>query len=192
VNEPVGAPVLVVEGWLDPEGLDQALAAFSKGGYKRAVTTGGPIAQWPGVRGHATFAERAATYLKAQGLSSVTAVPAPASAQDRTFLSAVMVREWARASGEKVQALDVLSQGAHARRSRLLYRLAFGPEVQVGVLAARDEPDLSEWWRTATGARAILDQAIALAWTKLFFRPPAPGSHEERWAVPRTAQSPRE
>jgi hypothetical protein len=182
VTEPVGAPLLVIEGWLGRDGLDQALVAFRKGGYERAVTTGAPMEQWPGVAGHATFAERAAEYLKAQGLREVVAVPSPHSAQDRTFLSAVMVREWGKRSGLEVRALDVFSQGAHARRSRLLYRLAFGPDVQVGVLAARDSPGLSQWWRTAVGAREVLDEAIALAWTKLFFRPPPAGSHEERWA----------
>ncbi len=185
VNAPVGAPVLVIEGWLDRHGLDQSVAAFRKGGYRFAVTTGAPIEQWPGTKGHATFAERAAEYLKAQGLTQVTAVPSPESAQDRTFLSAVVVRDWARRSGVEIRALDVHSQGAHARRSRLLYQLAFGPEVRVGVLAARETPDLTQWWRTATGARAVLDQGIALVWTKLFFWPPPAGSHEERWAVPR-------
>jgi hypothetical protein len=182
VTEPVGAPVLVIEGWLDRHGLDQAAAAFRNGGYRFAVTTGAPIAQWPGTKGYATFAERAADYLKMQGLTQVTAVPSPESAQDRTFLSAVMVREWSGRSGHQVRAVDVFSQGAHARRSRLLYQLAFGPEVKVGVLAARTSPDLTQWWRTPTGARAVLDQGIALAWTKLFFRPPPAGSHEERWA----------
>ena len=185
VNEPVGAPVLVIEGWLDRNALDQAAAAFRKGGYQRAVTTGAPIEQWPGTKGYATFAERAAEYLKTKGLTQVTAVPSPESAQDRTFLSAVVVRDWARRAGVELRALDVYSQGAHARRSRLLYQLAFGPEVRVGVLAARETPDLTQWWRTAAGARAVLDQAIALAWTKLFFWPPPSGSHEERWAVPK-------
>ena len=35
-----------------------------------------------------------------------------------------------------ITALDVMSSGTRARRSRLLYRIAFGPDVQVGVLAA--------------------------------------------------------
>ncbi len=38
-----GARLLVVEGWLDKEELDQAVAVFKKGQYERIVTTGGPI-----------------------------------------------------------------------------------------------------------------------------------------------------
>lgn len=186
--EPAGARVLVVEGWMNPEGLDQAVSAFRAGGYERIVTTGGPIERWPGDYGPATFAEQAADYLKRRGLvdTSVTAVTAPASAQDRTFLSAVMVREWAERSGLAFDAFDVFSSGTHARRSRLLYRLAFGPDIKVGVLAARSSDyDANTWWRTSAGARDVLDQAIGLLWVKCFFWPPPPGSHEERWAVPR-------
>lgn len=185
-NQPVGARVLVVEGWMNPDNLDQAIGAFRAGHYSQVVTTGGPIEYWPGHYGHATFAERAADYLKRRGLAGalVTAVPAPRSAQDHTYLSAVMVREWAKQSGLALDALDVFSSGTHARRSRLLYRLAFGPSVQVGVLAAQTtEYDAEGWWRTSTGARDVLDQAIGLLWVKCFFWPPTPGSHEERWAV---------
>jgi hypothetical protein len=185
-NEPVGARVLVVEGWMNSEGLDQAVAAFRSGGYERVVITGGPIESWLEFR-HATFAEWAAEYLKRHGLrdASVTAVPTPLSAQDRTFLSAVVVREWAKRSGLAFDALDVFSSGTHARRSRLLYRLAFGPNVKVGVLAARSSDyDADAWWRTSIGARDVIDQAIGLLWVKCFFWPPPPGSHEERWAAP--------
>jgi len=71
---------------------------------------------------------------------------------------------------------------------RLLYRLAFGPNVAVGVLTARSSDyDANAWWRTSTGARDVLDQAIGVLWVKCFFRPPPQSSHEERWAI-----SPRE
>jgi hypothetical protein len=187
LTQPVGARVLVVEGWMDRPDLDQAIAAFRSGGYERVVTTGGPIDSWRTSPGDPTFAERAADYLKQHGLAeaTVTAVPAPESAQDRTFLSAVMVREWARRSGLSFDAIDVFSSDAHARRSRLLYRLAFGPHVEVGVFAARSSRyDADAWWRTSTGAREILEEAFGVLWVKCFFQPPPPGSHEERWAVP--------
>ncbi len=168
---------------MDAEGLDQAVATFRAGTYERVVTTGGPI-DWPELNGNTTFAQRAADYLKHHGLAnaSVTAVPTPASAQDRTFLSAVMVRDWAKRSAIKLDSLDVFSSGTHARRSRLLYRMAFGPNVEVGVFAARSSKYSAEaWWQTTTGARDVVDQSIGLLWVKCCFQPPPPGSHEERW-----------
>jgi hypothetical protein len=176
MNEPSGAKILAIEGWMAPEALDQALEAFRKGGYERAVVTGGPVDDWPSRDAYRTAADRAADYLKARGVSpsAIAAAPSPKSAQDRTFLSAVMVREWAKRSGIEVRAIDVFSLGTHTRRSRLMYEQAFGPDVKVGALAARPEQADEYWWRTAEGARDVLDQAIAYIWTKLFFRPPPP------------------
>lgn len=174
LHAPVGARVLVIEGWIDREGFDQALSAFRSGGYERVLITGAPFEAWARNERYANAAERGAEYLRAKGLpdSSVFPVPGPAALTDRTFASAVAVRDWARRSGLELRAIDVFSQGAHARRSRLLFRLAFGPEVQVGVLAARSPGVDERWWRSARGAREVLDQAVALAWTGLFFRPP--------------------
>jgi hypothetical protein len=175
VNAPVDAPVLVIEGWIDREGFDQALKAFRGGGYERVLVTGGPFEAWARSEIYPSAAERGAEYLRGKGLpaSRVFAVPGPAALTDRTFASAVAVRDWARRSGLELRAIDVFSQGAHARRSRLVFRLAFGPEVQVGVLAARSPGVDERWWRSARGAREVLDQAVALAWTGLFFHPPA-------------------
>ena len=186
-SRPVGARLLVVEGWMPTAELDQALRVRESGGYERVVTTGGPI-ESEFERDHAkSYAERARDYLVRRGLPAdrVTAVPAPASAQDRSFLSAVMVREWAAGSGLAVDSLDVFSSGVHSRRSWLLYRMAFGSQVRVGILAATpSEYDPELWWRTSAGAKEVLGESIGWLWTELFFHPGRPGSHLERWGIP--------
>lgn len=183
-NQPSGARLLVVEGWMSPGELDQAIDRFRDGGYGRIVTTGGPIEARLAPFDHASYAELARDYLVQRGLPSlsVTAVPAPASARDHTFLSAVMVREWLERSGLAVDALDVFSSGVHSRRSRALYRVAFGSRVRVGILAARPTTyDPDAWWRSSAGAKAVISEALGWIWTEVFFRPGAPGSHEEKW-----------
>lgn len=174
IDESSGAKILVIEGWMDPYGLDQAVAVFRKGSYELAVVTGAPFAEWPQANTYRTAAERAAEYLRSRGLPApaVAAVPSPASPHNRTFLSAVMVRDWARQAGIEVHALDVFSQGTHARRSRLLFQRAFGPQVKVGAMAARHEHADERWWRNAESTREVLDQAIAYVWVLLFFHPP--------------------
>src|SRR5207249_446895 len=113
VTEPVGARVLVVEGWLGAHELNEAAKTFQAGGYQRVLTTGGPIHGWPERGG--TFAEFAADYLKTRGVpaAAVTAVPSPMTPQDHTYYSALMVREWAKRSGVTLEALDVFSQDTH-------------------------------------------------------------------------------
>lgn len=186
-NEPIGARILVVEGWLGPAELDQAVHAFKKGGYERVVTTGGPILGWPELSIHASYARIAADYLAQHGVprDMILVVPTPPSAQDRTFLSAVVLRNSAQQLGMNLDAIDLFSAGAHARRSRLLFQMAFGPEVRVGVLAARPtEYDPDAWWRASSGMESMVLQSIGMIWVKCFFWPAPRGSQQELWAAP--------
>jgi len=194
-NDPVttsdgrGASTLIVEGWLDEEALDAAIALIDQGRYARVIASGGPIDSWREDRSWPTYAERAADYLRRHGVVSipVVAVAAPESAQDRTFLSAVVVRDWLRSQGVTIDAVDLFSGAVHARRSRLVFQMAFGPEVEVGVFAASPgRYALDRWWTTSEGVKAVLDESIALAWTACCFVPPARDAHDERSPAPRS------
>lgn len=185
-QQPAHAKILVVEGWLERDALEQALGAVRDGGYERVLTAGGPITSWADRIGFTNYADLAADYLVKRGLEPqrVTAVPAPASAQERTFLSAVEVRDRLRSEGARVDAIDVFSWGCHARRTWLMYRMAFGPEVKVGIRAAvPTQYGADDWWRSSAGAKSVLQEYVALVWNELFFWPGEPGSPDERWAV---------
>jgi uncharacterized SAM-binding protein YcdF (DUF218 family) len=190
-NEPVGARVLVVEGWLDPEGLEQAVVAFKRGRYERVVTTGGPIMGRPELLRYGTYARFAADYLAQHGIphNVITAAPAPPSAQDRTFLSAVVLRDFARQQGLNLHAIDVFSSGTHARRSRLLFQMALGSEIRVGVFAAHPIGGYGQyyppenWWRSSSAAESIVMQSIGLIWVKCCFWPGPAGSKDELWGT---------
>lgn len=130
---------------------------------------------------NSTYADLAAGYLRTHGLGDfpVAAVPASASTQDRTYLTAVKLREWLKGQGIAPSALDVFSGGTHARRSRMLYRMAFGPDVDVGVLSARSSQyDEERWWQTSAGAKSVLGEAISVVWTACCFYPSLARSHE--------------
>lgn len=191
VSEPLHAKLLVVEGWMPETGIEQAAAIAAAGTYEHVVTTGGPISEFEHPSA-ASYAERARNVLVRLGVPAdrVVAVPAPASAQDRSFLNAVMLRNWLLQSGWTVESLDVVSQGPHCRRSRMLYRMAFGAGVPVGMIAATPaEYDPHAWWRTSVGAKDVLGETIGWVWTVLFFHPGPPGSHDEMWAVPDPSHS---
>jgi len=180
-NEPVGARILVVEGWLDSWELDQAIEAFKKGKYERIVTTGG-MASGLGISPDANYADLAAEYLKNHGILSdlIAAVPAPISTQERTFLSAVMFRESSKRLGITLDAIDVYSAGPHARRSRLLFQMALGQKVRVGVLAARPGGfDSKAWWRSSNGVEHMIFESFGFVWVKCCFWPGPPGSQNE-------------
>ncbi len=172
-----GARLLVVEGWLSPYELAQAVRVFREGRYERIVTTGGPSFDWPDSPVPGSFAVRAARFLGDHGVppERIATVSAPEAALDRTYTSAVQVREWVRRGKVDVPALDVFSGGTHARRSRMLYRMAFGPSVEIGALsAAAPEGDPDRWWTQSASAKLVAAESLSLVWTVCCFWPPAP------------------
>ena len=185
LNEPArgpdgtGARTLVVEGWLDPPELQQAVTAFRRGHYERVLTTGGPIEEWHDVGNWKNFALRGAGLLRAQGLADVPiiALPAPETKQDRTYVSALMVRAWEQQSGVKLGAIDLFSSGVHTRRSKLVFGMALGGDVEVGAMAAQpSEYDPVRWWTSSLGAKATMGEIVSLAWTGCCFWPPSPSA----------------
>lgn len=183
-----GARVLVIEGWLSQSDLEAAAATARSGPYTAVYTTGGRVDSFGREQPWPTYAERAAAYLQTQLAAgrTVTALPSAPSVQERTFLSAVAVRDHLQRGAAPVDAIDVYSSGVHARRTRMLYRLAFGPAVEIGILAAPPQDYVAEaWWRSSAGVKAVLGEVIGLAWTSCCFWPPAPPGSSAAAAPPR-------
>lgn len=184
-NQPVGSGYLVVEGWLGEPALLEALAVFNKGDYQFMITTGGPdtrqiVPQYP------NHAEVAAAFLVKNNFptSKLVVIPTPASAQDRTYLSAVMVRNWLDKNDSKTQYFDVFSGDVHARRTALLYDMAFNNTKQIGIIAATPNGfELPYWWRTSEGAKSVVIELAGLIWVSCCFYPGELGSHQEKWGI---------
>ena len=189
VNEPAngpdgrGAKTLVIEGWLEADDLDQALALMRSARYQQVLTTGGPIEDsWNNVPGWSSYAERAAEYLvdRAPGGPPIVAVPAPPTEQDRTFHSALQVAAWSRGAGIELGAIDLYTAGIHSRRSRTVFEMALGPAVEVGVLAAPSPDSIAHWWTSSRSAKAVIGEALSLTWTTCCFWPDRPALSAER------------
>ena len=101
----------------------------------------------------------------------VQPVPAPLVLQDRTFASAVALKHWLRGHGIASAKLNVISKGAHARRTRLLYEKAFGKGSEIGIVAVPDQTyDAKRWWASSEGFRDVIDELVAYVHARLIFR----------------------
>ena len=86
------------------------------------------------------------------------------------------MRHWFETGNITAASLDVLTQGPHARRSRLLFRKALGEGFEVGVIAVADRRfDSAHWWRTSEGVRSVLGEFIAYLYARFFFDAKIPG-----------------
>lgn len=175
VTERAGGGLLVAEGWLADYALQAVVDEFKRGGYDTLCVTGIPLEKGAPLSEYNTYAELGAAVLGELGLSTnlVHAVPAPDVRQDRTFASAVALKEWFAAQGIRPKSLTVVSVGAHARRTRLLYQKAFGPEVQIGIIAVPDRDyEADRWWASSSGVRDVVDETVAYLYARLVFRTP--------------------
>ncbi|MBX3705484.1 MAG: YdcF family protein [Pseudomonadales bacterium] len=156
ISRPVATSVLVVEGWLPDYAVAYTIEEFKRGGYQLLITSGGPIERGAFLSEYGSHAALTAATLVRMGMdpARVAAAPADAALRNRTWASAVAVRDWLAANGMGHESVNVVSLGAHARRSLAVYRKVFGDGWAVGTLAVPDrDVDPAGWWRTSQGVK---------------------------------------
>lgn len=180
VTRRVPTKILVVEGWTHYYGVGAALSEFRAGQYDRLLTTGGPVEGYgPSSSIYDTDAWQSAILLKKAGLpaASVQAVPSCFVGRDRTYNSAVALRNWLQEHIPHVDSVNVLTEDTHARRTWLLFQEALGPGIKVGIISARNpDYDAAHWWRSSAGVREVINESIAYVYARIFFHPGEPGN----------------
>jgi uncharacterized SAM-binding protein YcdF (DUF218 family) len=183
VTHRVNTNILVVEGSMERYGIRGAAEEFKDGSYTRIFTTGGPENGTGGyVNDYYTSASVAAEGLKKLGIRDdlVQMVPSRVFARERTYSSAVALRDWFREHNISVHSINVVTEDAHARRTRLLYQKAFGKNVAVGVIAiSNPDFDPKDWWRYSDGVREVIGESIAYIYAQFFFYPSVSSSGKE-------------
>jgi uncharacterized SAM-binding protein YcdF (DUF218 family) len=173
VTNRVNTKVLVVEGWIHDYALRSAVTEFRDGSYQRVFTTGGPLEGSGGyINDYHTNASVGADLLKTYGIpeTSLQMVPSRVMDRDRTYGSAVALRNWFREHDVHVRSLNVLTENVHARRSQLLFSKALSPEILVGIIAVPNpDYDARRWWRYSEGVKDVGSEAIAYVYARLFF-----------------------
>jgi uncharacterized SAM-binding protein YcdF (DUF218 family) len=166
------AKILVVEGWISPGAIAEAAREFRAGKYERLYVTGvpmdGPKAEYN------DYAEQGYRRLEKHGLtaSNMVAVVSGKVQRDRTYTSALALREYLRANSPSLHAINVFTASAHARRSHLLFRKAFGGEIQIGIIASPPtEYQAGRWWTSSSGVKEIISETAAYLYARLFFWP---------------------
>lgn len=177
LNAPIPSQVLVVEGWAPDYALTAAISEFKQHAYTRLFVTGGPLEAGAPLSEYKTFADLGAATILRLGLNApqVQSVPAPKMRKDRTYTSAVALKDWLEQHGPVPRRFNVVSVGAHARRTHLLFEMAFGKEARIGIISIEDQDyEPRHWWRSSHGVRATIDELVAYTYARLLFRAPSP------------------
>src|SRR5262249_55645831 len=168
-----------------------AAEEFRRGSYQRVFTTGGPVIGNGGyVNDYQTSASVGAEMLVNKGLPQelVQMGPSRETDRDRTYASAVALREWFREHDTAVKSLNVVTEDTHARRTRLLFGEALGRNVKVGIIAVPNpDYDAQHWWRYSEGVKDVVSEGFAYLYARLFFFP-SESAHQQKTAQISQAQ----
>ncbi len=175
VTQSLPGEILVVEGWASDSCLRATVRELSTNTYTGVCVTGGPIDVGAPLSEYQTYAGRGAAILRAMGVETnrLWAVPAPPARQDRTYASAQAFKTWLVEQQLAPKRVNLMTQGPHARRSRLLFATALGGEIEVGVIATPvDDYDEAQWWRTSSGVRSVIGELLGYFYVKTLFQAP--------------------
>jgi hypothetical protein len=172
ITKPVKTSVMVVEGWISMPSIEAAAEQFRAGGYEKLYTVAGSSSNAESDPEKNLSAIVADQFLELGIPSeSVFAVPSGKPQRDRTYTSAVSLWNWLEANGAAVSALNVVTEGPHSRRSRLMFEAAFGDDVSIGVISVPDtEYDASRWWRYSEGVKEVVSESAAYFYARFLFR----------------------
>jgi hypothetical protein len=174
VHDSIPGGVLVAEGWLPDYALAETLAEFRRHPYSGIYVTGVPMESGAVLSEYKTYAELSAAVLVRLGADpqTVHAVPSTPVLKDRTYATAVTLRQRLRDEGSAAGQVNVVSLGPHARRTRLLYEKAFGPATRVGVIAINPSDfEAARWWRSSQGFRIVTGEVVAYLYARCCFHP---------------------
>ena len=148
--------------------LSQAAASFDAGRYDRILILRAADENERYVESSAACNDPA-EILASYGVSKprIGMLLYPKTERDRTYHAAIAARDWLiRHSTEK--SFDVVTAGPHARRSRMMFKKAFGKDFEVGIIALNDPAyDPKHWWRTSEGVRDVVGEVIAYIYAEV-------------------------
>ena len=168
LTQPLPQPEqIILEGWLPDAELERVVESL--GLSTRWITTGGPVKFGGSLLKEKTYAEVTAARLRQLGVPSafILVIPALDTDLDRTFASALAVRRALEKQHRLEMPTNLYSLGAHSRRSFLLYRLACGADVPLGVVALESESfDLRHWWRSSHAFKHLFNEGFSYFYTQ--------------------------
>ena len=170
----VQADIVVVEGWISLTGAKRATQLIQSNHISRVIVGGGPIEDATDNEVIKTYAELGSHRLTRAGLSPglITTISNPHHDRDRTYTEALTIKAWLESQRLTPCKLDIISEGVHARRTRLLFEKAFGSDVEIGIVALppRDYP-ADRWWRYSAGVKDVVSEAAGYIYVRFFFWP---------------------
>jgi len=166
--------LLIIEGWIHDDALDEAICLYNKGSYSKIICTGIPIETGNYLLPFHSYSELTAQRLYKKGIETnqILIAVGKLEKKDRTYLAAVALKKLLKKEAIEEKELHLMTTGPHGRRSRLLFQKALGKQYRIGITSLPDASyDPKRWYAYSKGVRAVIDETIAYVYAKFLFHP---------------------
>lgn len=174
-DEPVKASVMVLEGFVPDYTVEEAFRIFRRDNYERMLVTGKKREKGSFLDFYKNDGTYTAASLDSLGMDMTKVVVIEADkdlTKDRTYYSAVKVKDWIKKNHPEIASLNLITIGCHGRRSHYLFQKAFGDEIEVGIISLPNNSyEPGSWWKSSHGFRQVIQETIAWVYAKFFFFP---------------------
>jgi len=172
-QQKVESDFLVVESWMNDDALKESLEIFRQGHYKHMFITGGPLNEGYYLMNYKSTSDFALDTFLHLGASadSMSIISRDLVWRDRTYHTALKLNEYLQENYPDIHSFNIVSLGAHSRRSWLLFQLAM-PNYKIGIITIDAKlHDPEKWWTTSKGFRSVFTEAFGYFYIRLFFTP---------------------
>lgn len=173
INKPIESKTMIIEGYVPSYILKEAVKTYNEEKYERLIVTGIPIVNYEYVTSYHNTGEATILALKYFGITdTIYLANIPTNVYvDRTYHTAIACEQLFK-DNSWPKNFNIYSVGVHARRSRMMFREAFGSEYDIGVIAPRDRTFLPVgWWKSSKGFRNVSNEFVATTFVSFFFHP---------------------
>lgn len=173
-NEPVESKILVIEGWISDYATLQAIDKFRNDNYDLIISIGCELEKGYYLSKYKSTGELTKQSLTAMGVSSdsIVGVNVGQIHKDRTYMTAQKLKMWINQQRPDIKDFNIYTMGTHARRSHILYRMAFGETYNIGIISYESiSYDNKKWWNSSKGFKTVITELISFVYTCLFFHP---------------------
>lgn len=172
ISNPLKSKTLIVEGWVPDYCLEQVYMLYKIQEITTIMITGGPLEQGSYLKEYKSFAALGAATLRELGIPDSVLIEIPASyvKKDRTYTSAIALKNWLSSHNKQYSSANIITLGIHARRSNILFKKILNNSLDVGVISIQDRdynPDT--WFASSIGFKMIITELISYLYTKVTF-----------------------
>ncbi len=172
--QPAQTKILVLEGFISDYILADAIREFNNNHYTLLITTGTPIEYGKMLSQYKNTAMAAGMSLIKLGFDStkLVIVEADEIKNDRTYNSAIKLRDWISGNRPEIKAINLMTMSVHGGRSRLLFQAALGDSIKVGIISIPNiHYNQHSWWKSSKGFRETMNEALGYFYVRFFFSP---------------------